>query len=209
MIRSLCVLTTVVAAVASSGMHVEKTQLWNTRPHHNKAKSRGFAYEKEISNEMFDLVPENIMTLEEKRRESTKTAAAEDTGIYEIVSVTPTAIDNNDIITVSFFATQPNSQAYGDWIGAYSPPDVDITKTVPVKYGWCDESSEYNTNGVGQLSFNMTNLRSDIKFYYFTSGTYYPVNVNSSDTTVSFNNINEPLRPRVVPTGTCHPAHPV
>ena len=199
MIHTLSLLVT--ALVAKAELHVETTKSWNTRPFHNKAKSRGFAYEKEISNEMFELVPGNIMTLEEKRQESTRTTAAVDMGTYEILTVSPTAINNNDIITVSFFASAPNSQPYGDWIGAYSPADADITTTVPVKYGWCDEDANYAVNGNGQLQFNMTNLRADIKFYYFTSGTTYPVNVNSSDETVNFVNINEPLRPRVVPTG--------
>jgi hypothetical protein len=119
MIRTLSLLTTAVVAIMGSEIHVETTKLWNTRPHHNKAKSRGFAYEKEIANEMFELVPGNIMTLEEKRQESTRTSAAVDTGTYEIVTVTPTAINNNDIITVSFFASDPNSQPYGDWYVSY------------------------------------------------------------------------------------------
>lgn len=209
MLHTLTLLATAAAAVATAGavtdIHVETTRTWNTKPHHNKGQSLGFAYEKENSNEMFDIIPGNIMTLEEKRQESLRTKVAVDAGTYEILTVSPTAIDNNDIITVSYFSTNPTphtSNGYqGDWIGAYSPSDVDITTTVPVKYGWCDEDLSYVKNGNGQLSFNMTNLRADIKFYYFTGGTGYPTNVNSSETKVVFNEINEPLRPRVVPTG--------
>ena len=199
----ILVLCTHVSVGETKGLnvHVESTKKWNKQPYHNKAKSRGFDYEKEIANEMFELIPGNIKTLEQKRGESTKTSAEVDTGTYEIVNVSPTDIDNNDIVTVTFSASNPNSQAGGDWIGAYSPSDVDITTTVPVKYGWCDEDLNYMENGQGQLMFNMTNLRADIKFYYFTSGTSEPVNVNESMVTVSFNNPNEPLRPRIVPTG--------
>jgi hypothetical protein len=88
-----------------------------------------------------------------------------------------------------------------DWIGAYSPADVDITTTVPVKYGYCDDSPTYNETGYGELKFNLTNLRADIAFYFFTNGTQYPIMVNKSDDHVVFNNINEQLRPRVVATG--------
>jgi hypothetical protein len=203
MLHLLTLLTAVT--VASADVHVESVRTWNSKPYHNKGLSKGFPYEKEISNEMFNVIPGNIMTLEQKRQESLRTKAAVDDGTYEILTVSPTAIDNNDVITVSFFSTNPTphtSSGYdGDWIGAYSPSDVDITTTVPVKYGWCDEDLDYMKNGNGQLTFNMTNLRADIKFYYFTGGTATPVNVNSSDTTVVFNDINEPLRPRVVPTG--------
>lgn len=70
-----------------------------------------------------------------------------------------------------------------------------------MKYGWCDEDPDYMSSGVGKLTFNMTNLRADIAFYYFTNGTYSPIMVYTSDQVVQFKNINEPLRPRVVATG--------
>lgn len=58
-----------------------------------------------------------------------------------------------------------------DWIGAYSPADVDITTTVPIKYGWCDDSSTYISTGSGELVFNLTNVREDVVFYYFIGST--------------------------------------
>ncbi len=53
------------------------------------------------------------------------------------------------------------------------------------------------------MVFNLTNLRDKISFYYFSGGTYQPIVQNSSVSSfnVSFANNNEPLRPRVVPTG--------
>lgn len=75
--------------------------------------------------------------------------------------------------------------------------------TSPVKYGWCDESATYLSQGFGNLLFNLTNLRADVAFYYFTGGTYSPIVVNATTSSmyVSFRDENQPLRPRVVPTG--------
>jgi hypothetical protein len=119
-------------------------------------------------------------------------------GVYTIQKISPTLINNDDVVTVSFSASQPTTS---DWIGAYSPPDVDFTKTVPVKYGWCDESVNYVNNGVGQMTFNLTNLRADVVFYYFTNSTAHPILVGQGSEPVTFKNVNEPLRPRVVGTG--------
>lgn len=97
---------------------------------------------------------------------------------YDITSVSPLLINNDDVVTVSYSSLTPKSS---DWIGAYSPANTDITQTVPVKYGYCDDSAGYLTTGVGSLTFNLTNLRSDVAFYYF-SGRYtykeiYSINI--------------------------------
>jgi hypothetical protein len=120
-------------------------------------------------------------------------------GKYEINSVSPVLINNGDVVNVTFFSDLPSSS---DWIGAYSPEYVSITSTVPVKYGYCNDALEnYLKTGHGSLTFNMTNLRAGIKFYYFTNGTKYPIMVGSSDVIVNFNDVNEPVRPRVTATG--------
>jgi acid phosphatase type 7 len=172
---------------------VEDVKNWKVRPYHKRFGGRSIPYETEFANEFSLISPENII------HEEAEVSASG--SYYLISSIAPLSIDNDEIVTVSFQSNSPNSNAYGDWIGAYSPADVDITKTVPVKYGWCDEDPDYNTKGSGTLSFNLTNLRADIKFYYFTSGTRYPHLVNSSQELVTFKNVNQPLRPRVVPTG--------
>lgn len=120
------------------------------------------------------------------------------TSAYSIDSVSPTLISNDEVVTVTYHAAAPLST---DWIGAYSPADVDITKVVPVKYGYCDEDGAYLTAGKGALTFNLTNLRADVAFYYFTTSLSKPVLVATASQKVSFKNINEPLRPRMVPTG--------
>lgn len=138
-------------------------------------------------NEFQFIVPENIV---DERSNSDIT--------YQISEISPLVISNDEIVTLNFKSSLPASK---DWIGAYSPSDVDIKKTVPVKYGWCDDSQDYLSTGFGSLTFNFTNLRSDIKFYYFTNGTTYPILKSSSDLLVRFKNNNQPLRPRIVPTG--------
>lgn len=139
-----------------------------------------------IATEFELLVPGNIQML------------ASSGSTNEITDVAPKTISNNDIVSVSYFSTNPTS---GDWIGAYSPADVDISITVPVKYGFADASPDYLTTGAGTLEFNMTNLRSDIKFYYFKGNLSYPIAANSSSVEVTFADPNQPLRPRIVATG--------
>jgi hypothetical protein len=86
-------------------------------------------------------------------------------GAYAFTSVSPLIISNDEVVTVNFTSSSPSSK---DWIGAYSPINVNITETVPIKYGYCDETSSYLSSGVGYLTFNFTNVRDDIIFYYFT-----------------------------------------
>lgn len=71
----------------------------------------------------------------------------------------PLNIDNDDIVTVSFYSPNPNqgdssTAIHNDWIGAYSPADIDITTTVPVKYGYCDDSPDYVSTGILFLFFS-------------------------------------------------------
>lgn len=117
---------------------------------------------------------------------------------YSIDTVWPTLIDNNDVVTVTFSTLTPASN---DWIGAYSPADVNISAVVPVRFGYCDEDNRYLSQGKGEMTFNFTNLRADVAFYYFTSSLSKPVLVAQAKEKVRFRNINQPLRPRVVPTG--------
>ena len=119
--------------------------------HHDFPKLNQF--NQEPANEFELHIPNNIKLL---------TSSSD---LYTISSVYPLYINNNDIVTITYESTSPS---VGDWIGAYSPADVDITTTSPVRYGFCDEVDSYLSNGDGYLIFNFTNLRSDIIFYYFT-----------------------------------------
>lgn len=139
------------------------------------------------ANEFQFIYPENIKDMR-KMMDSA----------YQIAVADPLVINNDDMVTINFQSASPSTK---DWIAAYSPADVDIATTVPVKYAWCDASADYLTTGKGQLLFNFTNLRSDIAFYYYTNGQSKPVLVEKAAQTVTFKNLNQPLRPRMVPTG--------
>lgn len=119
---------------------------------------------------------------------------------YNIFDINPVLINSGDVVTVSFHSSTPRAN---DWIGAYSPiiDFDDLKETVPVKYGWASIDPLYLETGYGNLEFNMTNLREDIGFYYFTNGLSFPIFVGQARKTVKFINPNQPLRPRIVATG--------
>lgn len=120
-------------------------------------------------------------------------------GEHFIKSVSPLIISNNEIVQLEYSANKPEE---ADWIGAYSPANVDVTKTVPVKYALCKKDPNYLQNGSGVLLFNFTNLRDDVAFHYFTGSLVSPILVATYQKNVSFLNKNEPLRPRIVPVGS-------
>ena len=140
----------------------------------------------QVANEFQMILPEKILMPKLKLEE------------YSIGISSPLQIDNDDVVTVRYKTMKPTSS---DWIGAYSPADVDITTTAPIKYGWCDYSPDYYSSGTGELQFNLTNVRSAVAFYYFTEGTKTPILVAKAEEVVTFRNFNEPLRPRIVPSG--------
>lgn len=143
---------------------------------------------KQLANEFQLIRPENIIIAQPSPLADTYT-----------ISVSPTLISNDEEVVITYYSSNPKST---DWIGAYSPADVSlVTTNVPVKYGYCDDSSSYLSTGYGSLKFNMTNLRDDIAFYYFTGSLSSPVLQKAADQVVKFKNINEPLRPRVIATG--------
>lgn len=121
------------------------------------------------------------------------------TNQHNISSVFPLVISNNGIVQIRYSATKPEE---ADWIGAYSPANADVTKTVPVKFALCKMDPKYLTSGIGKLNFNFTNLRDDVAFHYFTGSLVSPVLAGTYEKTLSFSNKNEPLRPRIVPVGS-------
>lgn len=120
------------------------------------------------------------------------------TNEHNITSVSPLLISNNGIVQLRYSANKPEE---ADWIGAYSPADVDVSKTVPVKFALCKTDPNYLTTGIGKLNFNFTNLRDDVAFHFFTGSLVSPVLAGTYEKTLKFADKNEPLRPRVVPVG--------
>lgn len=121
------------------------------------------------------------------------------TNEHNITSVSPLLISNNGIVQLRYSANKPEE---ADWIGAYSPADVDVSKTVPVKFALCKTDPNYLTTGIGKLNFNFTNLRDDVAFHYFTGSLVSPVLAGTYEKKLKFADKNEPLRPRVVPVGS-------
>ena len=120
---------------------------------------------------------------------------------YNFTGISPLIIRNNDLVKVSFKSSLP---AKGDWIAAYSA-DVDYKETVPIKFGLCDTDPFYERTGSGHLYFNFTNTRSEIVFKYFVGSLHDAVMVAEATDVLRFENINEPLRPRIVPVGNHDP----
>lgn len=133
----------------------------------------------------------------------TEQTALPSTANYVIDHIWPTLISNDEVVTVSYHSNRPSLT---DFIAAYSPADIYTKLTSPVKYGLCANSlfgQDYLQSGFGQLTFNLTNLRASVKFYYLT-GSLLEKNiqiVNASEQVVKFRSHNEPLRNRIVPTG--------
>ncbi len=141
-----------------------------------------------IANEFELIQPSNIKTIKSDY-------------IYEIINVNPTIITNNELVTISYYSSNPQSN---DWIGAYSPEinPENLSQTTPIKYAWANTDIKYIKTGFGNLKFNFTNLRESVGFYYFTNGLSQPLNVQSTynnlHQTVKFKNPNQPLYPRIV-----------
>jgi hypothetical protein len=175
-----CILLLPILAVATAIGDREFKGKFGTRSFPHKDYEN-----REVANEFQFIDPNNI-------------ADGAGEGVYQFLDISPLEISNDEVVTVSYFTTAPSR---GDWIAAYSPEDVDIYSTVPVKYGYCDETPGYNVTGEGALRFNLTNLRAGVRFYYFSNGTKYPIYQANSSDVVLFANVNEQLRPRVTATG--------
>jgi hypothetical protein len=132
---------------------------------------------------------------------------------FSIEYIQPLVIKNDEIVSVKVKSLTPDG---GDWVGAYatfSLSSLDTRLRSPLKFGYCDQhrsrlhtfktmyDNSYLQSGQSELEFSLTNVRSGVAFVYFKNGTDYPIEVARSLEMVSFVNINEPLRNRVVPTG--------
>lgn len=132
---------------------------------------------------------------------------------YKITSVTPLLVKNNDVVSVEFKTENPS---VGDFIAAFSPADVNVNNTAPIAYGDCSHAADYMTTGKGVLNFEMTTLSADVAFYLFVGSTgffntTYPGIVwgtpqttfaSRYPETVQFKDRDEPIRVRIIPTGS-------
>jgi hypothetical protein len=107
--------------------------------------------------------------------------------------------ENAEFVTVVYEGVQNPTK--NDWIGVYSPANVDIKNTSPVKYKWATVSDNYLRTGSGSTTFRLLNMRSDYAFVFFTNGTASPIAVGKSNS-VSFTNYNYPAHARIALTHT-------
>jgi len=119
-----------------------------------------------------------------------------------MVSVTPTMLNNTgEWVTVSFSGVEnPN---INDYIAAYSPSNVDITTTSPIKYQYANVSKTYLESGSGSIRFRLVNMYSDYSFALFRNGTAYPIFAKMSNN-VGFTNYQQPLQPHIALTGVAN-----
>lgn len=120
---------------------------------------------------------------------------------YEIVRIYPALVDSDYSRVTITFRTGRNTSSPDDWIGVYAPADADITRLAPVKIGFCSDATRYLIDGVGSLTFRVTNFRSNMSVYYFTGGLSAPAAVHRAAQQISFRRPNEPLRPRIAASG--------
>ena len=120
-----------------------------------------------------------------------------------IHSVTPTVIPRREC-SVSPLSTSEITVAYScrnrtdtDWIGIYSPYTANISEMVPVRLGYCSDSSDYLKTGKGSLRFRLTNTRSSVAIYMFQGGLGNPLPIAKWKEPVTFEDENEPLSPRI------------
>lgn len=130
--------------------------------------------------------------------DSLDTVADENERTYQFRSISPLNINSNDIVTVHVEATVPD---VNDWVAAYVPASADVTTVSPVKFGLCSSDPHYMLSGEAHLDFNLTNQRADIRFHYFRNGLKAPLLVATSEDVVEMKNTNEPVKPRIVPSG--------
>lgn len=115
------------------------------------------------------------------------------------ISATPNLLHEiAQYVRVNFEGVQKPSK--DDWIGVYSPSDVDVKTTSPVKYKWATKASDYLSTGNGTLEFRLLNMRADYAFVLFTNGTAHPIAIGKSNA-VGFQNYYYPEHARLSLTG--------
>jgi len=106
------------------------------------------------------------------------------------VSAAPTMLNDGDEVTVSFSVDDPSYTSL--FLAAVSPSNTDLTLTAPVEYYELKASS-------GEVSFELVNMRADYSFVLFNGTLSSPMELGRSNT-VTFENLNAPLRPRLMHT---------
>ena len=113
-------------------------------------------------------------------------------GTIASVSASPTLLNDGDEVTVSFSVDDVSYTAL--FLAAVSPSTTDLTHTAPVEY--------YDLGKMGskgEATFALVNMRADYSFVLFNGTISSPIEIARSNI-VTFENLNAPLRPRLMHT---------
>jgi len=76
------------------------------------------------------------------------------------IAVNATVVEDGEVVLVTINSTRPRNAQH--WVAAYSPADVDVTSTVPVKYAMLhDVAPEYEATGTASVRFKLISLRAE------------------------------------------------
>jgi len=114
------------------------------------------------------------------------------------VKATPSILPTTGWVELHFEGIE--APKHDDWVGVYSPANVDIKTTAPVKFKYASASADYIKHGRGSLKFKLINMRDNYRFVFFRDGTKHPVAVAKSNV-VGFLNYDAPLHGRLALTG--------
>jgi len=117
------------------------------------------------------------------------------------LTVNPTLLTEYESQTVKVQWSGVANPSSDDWIGVFSPVPSTFLLITPVKYQFCNASSEYQATGSGAFSFNLLNMHAEYVFVLFRNGTQYPIVLAVSEQ-VTFQNLNEPLQGHLTLTST-------
>jgi len=93
--------------------------------------------------------------------------------------------------------SKPSSE---DWIGVYSPSNVNFQETSPVKFQYANFSSNYIATGSGSIQFRLVNMHADYIFAFMRNGTSYPI-LSGFSNVVTFQNVDQPNQGHLSLTG--------
>lgn len=113
-------------------------------------------------------------------------------GTIASVSASPTLLNDGDEVTVSFSVDDVSYTAL--FLAAVSPSTTDLIHTAPVEY--YDLGKMGNS---GEVTFALVNMRADYSFVLFNGTISSPLEIARSNL-VTFENMNAPLRPRLMHT---------
>jgi len=115
-----------------------------------------------------------------------------------VLTASPTLLQANGWVNVTFSVSDPSED---DIIAVYSPANVNVTLTAPVKFKYANSSKHYIKTGKGEVDFFLINRRADYSFVLLRGwisdddgDNYTALGISNS---VEFSNYQVPTSPRL------------